>query len=386
MPSRVCPKCGYQRKPADSGPAYECPHCGVIYEKHLARISQTVELEAERPPPAPGMSRKKRRGLAAASLAAAAIAIGVGFVLFVQSASGVPAKVVESFPYKIPGSWTGRIEHVYAGSGLDADYRAEFMAHLVVDKDFKVESLSWTDAHTPFFRSEWSFTAPHGAEAAAEERDGNAGPGAFRPLLQVKREEGDFAFHYAEPSDGEVTVDDKDVISGWRVEKKSNGVLEWDPKEEVIRGLVTVTLLPAGSYTLRKDGVKKIYATGAWAWDGCVKKAQEAGGELSPVAGYFENLDCASLSISTGNEAGFGFSLFVTKAKVSEEAGFSRSRQTVLPDMIRLGPESSVRVDAGAIQRRAAILFYRDGRRLLKVLDRTLGDGTPLTFRLDEAR
>ena len=31
----TCPKCGYVRRPEDSAPDYECPKCGVIYEKYL---------------------------------------------------------------------------------------------------------------------------------------------------------------------------------------------------------------------------------------------------------------------------------------------------------------------------------------------------------------
>lgn len=36
----VCPKCGYQRRDTDSAPPGECPSCGVIYEKFLARQAQ----------------------------------------------------------------------------------------------------------------------------------------------------------------------------------------------------------------------------------------------------------------------------------------------------------------------------------------------------------
>lgn len=32
-----CPKCSYSRKPTDVAPATECPACGIVFEKYLAR-------------------------------------------------------------------------------------------------------------------------------------------------------------------------------------------------------------------------------------------------------------------------------------------------------------------------------------------------------------
>lgn len=40
---KVCPKCGYTRKDQERAPAYECPHCGIIYGKYRPPA----------PPPAP---------------------------------------------------------------------------------------------------------------------------------------------------------------------------------------------------------------------------------------------------------------------------------------------------------------------------------------------
>jgi hypothetical protein len=40
---KVCPKCGYIRKDQERAPAYECPHCGIIYGKY----------QPPAPPPAP---------------------------------------------------------------------------------------------------------------------------------------------------------------------------------------------------------------------------------------------------------------------------------------------------------------------------------------------
>lgn len=33
---KVCPKCRYERKRTDTAPDYECPKCGIIYDKYIA--------------------------------------------------------------------------------------------------------------------------------------------------------------------------------------------------------------------------------------------------------------------------------------------------------------------------------------------------------------
>jgi hypothetical protein len=35
----VCPKCGYQRKPGDTAPAWQCPSCGIAIEKYRVQNS-----------------------------------------------------------------------------------------------------------------------------------------------------------------------------------------------------------------------------------------------------------------------------------------------------------------------------------------------------------
>ncbi|GAB6043593.1 DUF4282 domain-containing protein [Endothiovibrio diazotrophicus] len=41
---KTCPKCGYTRKPTDEAPDWQCPQCGVAYEK--AALSQGEEIRA----------------------------------------------------------------------------------------------------------------------------------------------------------------------------------------------------------------------------------------------------------------------------------------------------------------------------------------------------
>ncbi|MGH8751517.1 MAG: zinc ribbon domain-containing protein [Burkholderiales bacterium] len=41
---KLCVKCGYQRKPADTAPETECPHCGAVYAKVEAALKQENAL------------------------------------------------------------------------------------------------------------------------------------------------------------------------------------------------------------------------------------------------------------------------------------------------------------------------------------------------------
>ena len=42
-----CPKCHYQRKLSDSSPAWQCPSCGIVYDK-FAQIKVTNREEQQR--------------------------------------------------------------------------------------------------------------------------------------------------------------------------------------------------------------------------------------------------------------------------------------------------------------------------------------------------
>lgn len=44
---KLCPKCGYRRRPDDLAPDYECPRCGVVYAKFEARQERKVERMRE---------------------------------------------------------------------------------------------------------------------------------------------------------------------------------------------------------------------------------------------------------------------------------------------------------------------------------------------------
>lgn len=43
----TCPKCGHVRQPGDASPDYECPACGVIYEKYAQHMASKAAREAE---------------------------------------------------------------------------------------------------------------------------------------------------------------------------------------------------------------------------------------------------------------------------------------------------------------------------------------------------
>lgn len=47
---RVCPKCSYRRGPADAGPPWQCPRCGIVYDKYLTGPAAERAAERRRSP------------------------------------------------------------------------------------------------------------------------------------------------------------------------------------------------------------------------------------------------------------------------------------------------------------------------------------------------
>ena len=48
----ICPKCGYERRPADTAPDYECPKCGIVYAKFNALRQPAPAAAPAKPEPA----------------------------------------------------------------------------------------------------------------------------------------------------------------------------------------------------------------------------------------------------------------------------------------------------------------------------------------------
>lgn len=44
---KICPACGYRRKPQDSAPTWQCPRCQVVYEKVANNVSDGQALKAK---------------------------------------------------------------------------------------------------------------------------------------------------------------------------------------------------------------------------------------------------------------------------------------------------------------------------------------------------
>lgn len=47
--SAPCAKCGYQRRPTDTEPTWQCPSCGIAYHKYQAYIARASEKVKPRP-------------------------------------------------------------------------------------------------------------------------------------------------------------------------------------------------------------------------------------------------------------------------------------------------------------------------------------------------
>jgi glutaredoxin len=77
MPVTICPKCRYVRQAADTAPAWQCPSCGVAYEK--AGGAGAPALSAANRPIIYG--EPERRSFLGWGIAGVAAAVGAWFAL-----------------------------------------------------------------------------------------------------------------------------------------------------------------------------------------------------------------------------------------------------------------------------------------------------------------
>jgi hypothetical protein len=56
----ICPKCRYQRKSTDAGPAGQCPCCGVVYDKYFRHQNELARHAHDGPKKHPGDDNWRR--------------------------------------------------------------------------------------------------------------------------------------------------------------------------------------------------------------------------------------------------------------------------------------------------------------------------------------
>lgn len=197
--STVCPKCAYSRGADEMVPDYECPRCGVIYEKYRTAMArrEKEELEAltsatragqegapigSRPGTDPGLSpdpggpappldagRPAQAATPATptpwvrylGLAAAFLLLISVVALSTRERAGGPGREtgLDQFAGVYEGSTTREIP-LNSGSPYVAEYDTRF----TVEQDGRISEITWTDGSFLLDRATASWSAPAQAE------------------------------------------------------------------------------------------------------------------------------------------------------------------------------------------------------------------------------
>jgi hypothetical protein len=394
----VCPKCGYRHEATGNLPEKECPQCGIIYEKYFARQAALENAAAVTPdPPAPVPDPPARRLLPALLVAGAVLIIlisGLAVWKYTGGKKGASAstsssteKVIKSFPYDIRGTYGSRFTFDYDGgsAGPAYAYTSDFEASLSIDDRYHVNQLSWTDNHAPLAKSKVSWESPSVAEVVCEERSGGTPEKNKEPFTQpltLRRLGSALALDYHKPcAGGEVVFDWKNAVKEPVPGEGANGVFEYSKEQDALRAVVKVIVVPKMAMEAPRDAITTFTSTPRWAVD-CIQPYLSKGGPKQE-GGSYRGVTCERLGIFSAGSSGVNLDLKITNVDIPADAVLhTGSMQTMVSNPIQLSSESKFLFSFPGYEREAEVLFYRDGRKKLKIKDRKVAE-KPLEYDLE---
>jgi hypothetical protein len=398
----VCPKCGYRHDASGTIPETECPKCGIIYEKYYARQKTMEQATAgvSDPGTAPVPPVKKPFPVRLVAVAALILLIsGLAVWKFTGGKHGAAAtaslsseKVIKSFPYDIRGTYGARFTSEFNGgqAGPAYAYTSDYEATVTINDRYRVSRLSWTDYHVTLARTKVSWETPSVAEIACEERSGgtpekNREP--FSQILTLRRLGSALALDFHRPGVGEVVFDLKNAVKEPLPGEEANGLFQYIKEQDALRAPVKVTVVPRGVIDVPRDTVSTFTGSSFWGHT-CFETYKHKGGSglLPRDGGYLRNGDCEKLGIFAAGSAGVSILLNLTKVDV-QFGPMARTSgpntQLPEPNPIQLTPDSRFQFDFNVYERDAEVLFFRDGKKKLRIKDRKVAE-KPLEFDLEK--
>ncbi len=413
----VCPKCGYQAKSADDplltkfGGLGECPQCGVIPKKYLEIQDQPPHSAPSTPLPrkkngqSTGRQRKERRGGKSGLLIigiAVVLAVGVFKLLKPKDAAKVAVdeakEMMAKFPYDIRGDWHGRFIHEYQFDQGDqrwyqahpeyelkhpraSGYYADFKINLVVDEHYTVKEIDWTHEHSSGKRFMISWATPASAEFVNERRQTSSKASdlerPFERYFMIQHDARTFSLDYADPAISLNSV----PIPETALAGQAANVFRYDPKEQAMRAEVSAALIPAGKLDVPLNSIGKwLVSPSVYSSQGnCFSRYLDEAAKTmkQPVNGFFEDINCRFEV--------WPLTVQMTQAKLSVANMKVKSpfeTQSVDETVYHLTAASTVRVSSNFAPT-AEILFYRDGRKQVRIKDTVVVLGKPLQFQID---
>lgn len=424
----VCPKCGYKPKdPSDPlltkhNGLGECPKCGVI-PKNFLRIKESqnspTHLQQKEMRIAVDHHRRDPKG---SKLGVLSIAIGV--VLFFgvfsllkpkdQSKAAVneAKKILSQFPYDIRGAWQGQVVHEVKFRSIMEGYRVvpeniikeelenptasryieDYNISLMIDENYIVKEIEWTDRHEISERSVVSWAAPSYMEYFMEARKHSAKEHdlqqPFVRYFTIQRDASKFSMKVSNSpysADPDILLESVPIADVEMTQQPTRNIFRYDEKEQAMRAEVVVNFIPIKKLNVPLNSIKNWYVTPRNAYDNTRSflghfHDKQSKDMQQPVNGFFQGLDF-KFTLSSGC-----FTFWVTQAKLSiaffqsQSEGGSKFLVGAEEDRIlHLSTSSTVEVSANCAPT-AEILFYRDGRKLVRIKDRNIAAGKPLEY------
>lgn len=431
----VCPKCGY--KPEDTSDPLltkhnglgECPKCGVIPKKYLqikGGQSNPTHLQQKETRIAVDHNRRvrDRKGRKFGILS-----FTIGVVLFFGVFSFLKPKdqskvmvdeakkILSQFPYDIRGAWQGQVVHEVKfrpfGEGYAygvpenvmkeelenptaSGYTADYNIRLMIDENYVVKEIEWTDRHTPQERSVISWADPSYVEYFMEARGGSFKERALQqPFVRyftVQRDANRFSMEVSNSphsADPDILLEPVPIPDVAPTQQPTRNIFRYDEKEQAMRAEVVAAFIPIlKKLNVPLNSIKNWYVTPRNAYDGVhtflanfINKRSETLQE--PVNGFYEELDF-KFTLNSGC-----FTFWVTQAKLSlaffqrRSEGGSRFEEAKEDGILHLSTSSTVEVSADCAPT-AEILFYKDGRKLVRIKDRNIAAGKPLEYSISK--
>lgn len=387
----VCPKCGYQRQPGDKGPEYECPRCGVIYDKY--RSTQTRPTEV-----APRKEVSNRTGKTWLLRAKTAIPIALVLVVILvvwgimgrsgpdgsDHASPVTVKT-DAFRYPLQGTWTGRLEEVYPPQGNTPSYTVDYETSVTIAEDGRIQEVRWTDSHTPLWRVTVTWREGTVVVVGEERRGGNAEK-MLEPMaecLQVRRRGNGMNLSYNRPDNLELELSIPNAFS------KSDNQAQAHPQQQADADSLTVTipvrLVGDDAWDVPSKQIARIVLQPALAqslWFLFPKNVQDELQQGNPSSGEYTGCVLPRIEVFSGGSAGVHFEFNLENVSIARVP--ADAMKTIAPESIlRLKDDSVMHLRAHAFERQAVLRFTKDGQATLAIKDRKLQpSGQPLVFAL----
>lgn len=398
--SRVCPKCGYQRRSEDQAPDHECPRCGVIYDKIVsAQSRQAVPAESSRKAAAPkdGKGQWPMWVKATVPVLVVVIAATVWAVMMrpgkdsSAQAPGAPVGLDSpgvSFDYVLEGTWEGRLQEEYPARGTMMPYTADYEAMVLVDAGREVREVRWTDSHSSLSRVTVIWKEGD-VELVGEERPGGTPEKMREPMeeyLRLVRSGSGMDVSYHRPLNLELKFNDPEAFP--QNPQGADQGLQLQAGPDSLTLAIPVRLLQEKSWSVPSSRISRFVLSPEGAREFWYLKppgAQGGSGDAESASEeYVTGCTLPRRGIFSGGSA--GVNMECTLEKVSVLRVTDENLKSVDPEsIIRLDDDTVMNLRANKFERQLQLRFTKAGKVTLEVKDRRLQpSGQPLIYNLEK--